>query len=168
MTIKVLTHKDFGKLEEKIKSKNTILLIHATWCMHCKIFKPKWNEFGKKITSDKDIKKSDIQVFEIESENLNKLAKSHPSVFNYIAKTAKSPDVYFPKVIVFKKTASGVSKKEYRQDEGDLFDYVKTKVIGVKKTTVPMIVPPVQKLSSSKKQSLPVLINMMLNKYMKL
>jgi thiol-disulfide isomerase/thioredoxin len=175
MPIKVITSKDFSKLEAKIKSKNTILLVYATWCMHCKIFKPKWEEFAKKVAGDKDIKKNDIQILEIESENLTKLAKSNPSLFNYIAKTTNSPDVYFPKIMVFKKTPTGMSKKEYRQDEGELLSYVKTKVLAVKKPQTAsskqikaMVIPPIKDSSVRTKKSLPLLIDMMLNKYMKL
>ena len=121
---KELTVKDLPKLEEMIKSKPTLLLIYATWCYHCKMFKPVWEKFAG------NLKNKDVQLLAIESDVLKVLANNNEDLYNYISMTKKSPDVYFPKVMVFKKTLTGkTAKSEYppqKKSEAELLKYANT------------------------------------------
>jgi thiol-disulfide isomerase/thioredoxin len=119
---KEISVKDLPKLDEMIKSKPTMLLIYATWCYHCKMFKPLWEKFAGNIKANKE-----VQLLAIESEVLKALAKKDEKLYKYISMTAKSPDVYFPKLMVFKKTLTGkTAKSEYppqKKSEAELTNY---------------------------------------------
>lgn len=136
---KELTVKDLPKLEEMIKSKPTLLLIYATWCHHCKMFKPVWQRFAGNLES------KDVQLLAIEADVLKVLAKNNEGLYNYISTTKKSPDVYFPKIMVFKKTLTGKTvKSEYppqKKTEAQLLEY------STKTLSVPVKTPKAKKAS---------------------
>ena len=121
---KEISVKDLSKLDEMIKSKPTMLFIYATWCYHCKMFKPVWETFAKNLGN------KDVQLLAIESNVLKVLAKDNEKLYNYISSTKKSPDVYFPKLMVFKKTLTGKTvKSEYppnKKSEAELVKYSNT------------------------------------------
>lgn len=91
---KVVSSKDFSKLEESLKKKTTILLIHAVWCGHCMHFKPEWAKLTASLTG--------IKFMSIESSVLEQLKTKNPSLFKYVTETSTSKGIYFPKLIIFK------------------------------------------------------------------
>jgi thiol-disulfide isomerase/thioredoxin len=112
-----------------IKAKNTVLLVYADWCMHCKMFKPTWASLIDRVKKEALIKKN-FQLLAIESEVLNKLASSNKKLYDYITKTKASPDVYFPKLMVFLKSGATTKKAEYTKDksEDSLYNFLVSKL----------------------------------------
>lgn len=126
---KEINAKDLPKLVEMLKSKNTVLFIYAEWCMHCKMFKPVWNSFIENNKKNTPVRKN-FQFLSIESTMLNKLSDTNKKAFEYIAKTKTSPEVYFPKIMVFLKNGERTVKEEYKKDRSEegLLSYVKSKL----------------------------------------
>lgn len=101
----IITKKDFPKLEQMVRSKTTVVLFHAKWCIHCKMFAPEWSKF---VNSMKN-----IQTISLESEVIQELMKENQSLLSYLSKTRDQPDIYFPKILVFVKGSSTVRKYVY-------------------------------------------------------
>lgn len=111
---------DFAGLEARIKSKNTVLLIHATWCMHCVMFTPKYSAFAKTVKSTK----RNVQVLALESTVMKTLHETDKKLFAFVT-GFKGGDMYFPKVMTFKVTGDRVVRKEYQGErtEKDLLAF---------------------------------------------
>lgn len=107
-----LKTKHLADLEEMIKSKNTLIMLHMHGCWHCQTFKPTFNEFAKTMRKEK----KDMQILGIEAEVLRKLSETNKKVFTMVTTTSKSPSVYFPKVIAFKCSNNKIAKKEFEAD----------------------------------------------------
>jgi thiol-disulfide isomerase/thioredoxin len=120
----VVTTKDIASLKDKIRSKNTVLLIHATWCGHCQIFKPEWE---KLVSGNSKNKK--IQLLSIESEVFQKLREKDPKLADYLSKTTSSPQLYFPKIMIFSKGDKSIRRSVYEETRSanDLQDFINTK-----------------------------------------
>ena len=109
---KEIKNKDLQKLEDTIKSKHTLVMLHMKGCWHCQTFKPTFNAFAKDYLKQR----KDVQILGIEAEVLRKLSTSNQKLFAMVTATSKSPSVYFPKVIAFKCNNNKVSKKEFEAD----------------------------------------------------
>lgn len=107
----VIGKKDIISLDERLRSKNTVVLLHATWCIHCQMFASQWDALLSKLA-----KKKDLQMFSIESEVLQAINDKKPSLLSFLAKTPSSPDLYFPKIMVFVKGNKAVRRFEYTGD----------------------------------------------------
>ena len=110
---KDLTEKDLVSLESKIKSKTTMLLLYADWCIHCKMFKPTWTKFAEDTTK----KTKKIQFLAINAEVLQSLSSKDKRFYDYITTTPNEKNLYFPKLMVFLKTKKGIVKEEYTEDK---------------------------------------------------
>ena len=60
---------------ENIEKSNSIILIHASWCLYCKMFKPIWKDFVKQLEKNK--KNKDIVIVDIESEILPQIIEKN-------------------------------------------------------------------------------------------
>jgi len=107
----VVSVKDIPSLEELVRSKNTVLLLHATWCIHCQMFGPQWD-----VLLQRYIKRNDVQLLSIESEVIKKLSEKNPKLLSFLAQTPTSPDLYFPKIMMFIKGAKSTRRMEYSGD----------------------------------------------------
>lgn len=102
--------KDFVKLKSLLLSKSSIVLIYYKECLHCKYFKPVWKSFTESTKS--------VQFFAIEYEVLQDLEKTDKQLFYYVTLTSpKNMDLYFPKLVVFKKGKSSVTRQEYKGEK---------------------------------------------------
>lgn len=115
--------KDLASLEETLKKKNTILLIYADWCLHCKLFKPTWNKVAQEVKQTRSLNQQ-VQLLSIESEVFKVLGERNPKLYKYISTTRTSKDIYFPKVMVFPKDKP--TPKEYigEKSEESMIDYI--------------------------------------------
>lgn len=103
-----IKNKDLKNLPKLLNKNNTILLIHADWCIHCQLFKPIWEK------SLKDLKnKLNLSFVSIENEVLKKLQETDIKLFKYITTTPSEKSVYFPKIMLFIKTSKGLKRKVY-------------------------------------------------------
>lgn len=107
----VLSAKDLKNVEDLIKSKHTVLLLHASWCIHCQMFSPQWDVLLHRFS-----KRKDVQFLSMESEVIKKLNETNPKLLAYLAQTPSSPDLYFPKIMVFLKGEKSVRRLEYTGD----------------------------------------------------
>lgn len=107
----VITKKDLLSLDDRVRSKHTVLLLHATWCIHCQMFHSEWDALLTRYA-----KNNDVQLLSMESEVIQNLNNQQPKLLNYLAKTTSSPDLYFPKIMVFIKGKKTTRKYEYVGD----------------------------------------------------
>lgn len=104
---KDLTEANMKKLDKLINQENTVILIHATWCGHCVMFKPQWQIFKKSVGHA-------FNVVEIESTALNKL-KENTQLYKRLF---GMQGVYFPMLLLFKKVeGKAKSVKKLYEDE---------------------------------------------------
>lgn len=123
-----LKTKDLTKLEEVIKSKNSMLLIYGNRCSYCINFKPVWESFTQSILK----KTNKVQFFAIEIEILNFLQNTNEKLYNYITLTsAKNDNLLIPKLVVFKKNSNNVTRVEYKGKKSieNLTSYVEEKFL---------------------------------------
>lgn len=107
----VIGKKDILSLEERVRSKHTVLLLHATWCIHCQMFASQWDALLARLA-----KRKDVQLLSMESGVLQAVNDTKPALLNFLAKTPSSPDLYFPKIMVFVKGNKTVRRFEYTGD----------------------------------------------------
>lgn len=120
----IITKKELPKLEELIRSKHTVLLLHAKWCIHCKMFAAEWSKFVSSMKNEQ------VQTLSIESEVIQDLMKENEKLLNYISKTPSQPDLYFPKIMVFVKGEKGIRKYAFTDERTaeTLKSFVKSKI----------------------------------------
>lgn len=86
-------NKTFQKIE---KSEQSVVLLHASWCYHCQVFKPEWDKF---VSANKGRK--GLNIVEIESEALNNLS-SHKQLYEKLLGSGKNKlSIGFPTVLLF-------------------------------------------------------------------
>lgn len=100
---------DFAGLEARIRGKPTIVLIYASWCMHCIVFKPQYNAFARKVKAAK----LNVQVLGIESEVLKTLNEKDRKLFDFVTGSRGNSEMYFPKVMTFRTSGAKLVRKEY-------------------------------------------------------
>lgn len=124
----VIEVKDIKSLKEKLKQKNSVVLVHATWCGHCQVFEPEWKKLVSRF--GKNSKGKGVQFFSIESEVYNKIAESDPKFSTRLTKTASSPQMYFPKIMLFTKGEKAIRRKVYEgaRTADDLQKYIIAKM----------------------------------------
>lgn len=103
---------DFAGLEARIRSRPTVFLIYASWCLHCRVFKPQYSAFASKVKAAR----MNVQVMGIESEVLKALHQQDRKLFNFVTGSRGEGDMYFPKVMTFKLSGSRIIRKEYNGD----------------------------------------------------
>lgn len=180
--------KDLATLETTLKQKNTILLIYAEWCLHCKLFKPTWNKVAQTVRQSK-ILNQQVQLLGIESEVFKVLSDRNPKLYKYISTTRTSKDIYFPKVMVFQKDKQTPHEYDGDKSETTMINYInkkfsintisKSEKSKVTKETKPISLNGNNKRSIDKvrsklrkeiddvtAQSLPNLIDRMISKYL--
>lgn len=117
-----VTAQNLTKLNKLLFKENTVVLNHATWCGHCQMFKPQWDEFKQRVSKK-------VNVVEVEADALEAL-KSNQKVYKRIV--SKDGMVYFPMIIVFVKKGdtSSSEKKLYEgnRNANDLQSYIESKV----------------------------------------
>ena len=120
---KTIHHRDLNKLHETIKTKTTIMLLHANWCFHCQIFKPVWTRVIERAHAAHFT--NHIQFVDIEENVLSTLQKNNETLFKYVSTTTASSDIYFPKIMVFVKQGDRTRKTVYTgsREEDDLFQF---------------------------------------------
>jgi thiol-disulfide isomerase/thioredoxin len=125
-----VTIRKLNKLHDMIQSKTTILLLHAQWCFHCKMFRPVWERIVKRA-HDTDITKH-VQFLEIEENVLSILQRRNNELFKYVSTTTKSNQIFFPKLMVFVKKGDKVMKTTYDEtrsrEENAVFKFIMNKV----------------------------------------
>lgn len=115
-----IQNKDLKNLPTLLNKNNTILLIHADWCIHCQLFKPVWEKTLKDLKN-----KLNIQFLSIENEVLRKLQESDIKLFNYITTTPSEKSVYFPKIMIISKTSKGGLKRKVYTGNRDYDEFTK-------------------------------------------
>ncbi len=122
-----VTPENMKKLRLLISNKNTVLLNHATWCGHCQMFKPEWEQFKTSVGKN-------VNVVQIENDALSVL-KQDKQVYKRV--TPKDGMVYFPMIIIFVKKNNGTSaeKKIYEgsRTAEDLKEFINGKIKPTKK-----------------------------------
>jgi hypothetical protein len=113
-----VTKQSLNKLEKLVSNNNTILLNHASWCMHCNTFMPNWT----KLTSENN----KVNFVKIENSALQQLQKENPKLYKRV--TPKNGMIYFPMIVVYvmKKTDKPSTKKVYEgnRTSESLQDYI--------------------------------------------
>ena len=95
---KTICTKDFKRLREEITKQSSVVLVHATWCGHCKDFKPTWEKISKEYIPKN---KKHLKLFAIESEVLKDMQSKDAVLFKFLVRDPNM--VSFPTVVVFKK-----------------------------------------------------------------
>lgn len=105
-----VTDKTVQKIEKAISEQDSVLLLHANWCMHCQHFMPTWK------ASQKAFKKAKVTPINIESSALDKVQQNKK-----IAKKIQNKDgMYFPMIIFFFRTTENKTvKKVYNGDRSE-------------------------------------------------
>ena len=98
-----LDDKHMAKLEKVLSKGTTVLLNHAHWCGHCRMFAPSWQAFKDKM------KKNKVNTIDIEYSALEKL-KDNKKLFR---KITKGNELYFPMIIFFVQKGDKNIKKVY-------------------------------------------------------
>lgn len=114
---KDMSPQNMKKLEKMISQENTVLMNHATWCGHCNMFRPEWEQFKQGAGKG-------VNVVEIESKALDHLKQNNKL---YKKVVSKDGSVYFPMIVVFiKKGTKPSEKKMYdgNRNAADLKQYV--------------------------------------------
>lgn len=109
---KSITIEDIPTLRERLSAKTTVLLLHANWCGHCQLLKPIWT---KAITTALNTQGVDehVNFMDMEENVLSEINNRDQDLFAYVASSAKSKDVYFPKIMIFTKTKTGTRRSAY-------------------------------------------------------
>lgn len=126
----VLNNKDdvtpasLKKLKDLVINKNTLLMNHASWCSHCQVFRPEWEQF-------KDTKESrKVNLVEIEAEALTELQKVDKKTYKRVI--SNDGVVYFPMIMIFVKKvdAKTSQKKMYEGNRSvqGISEYVTSKI----------------------------------------
>lgn len=105
-----VNEKTIQKVEKAISEQDSVMLIHANWCMHCQHFMPTWK------ASQKTFKKAKMTPINIESSALDKVQQNKK-----IAKKIHNKDgIYFPMIIFFFRTSENKTvKKIYNGDRSE-------------------------------------------------
>lgn len=111
--------KNLKKLET-LTGKTTVLFNHATWCGHCHMFRPEWEQFKEQMGGTK------VNFVEIESSALSKIRENKKM---YKKVTPTDGAVYFPMVIFFIKKGDKCEKKLYEgnRDASSLKTFIESK-----------------------------------------
>lgn len=112
------------KLEKMVSKENTVLLNHATWCGHCHMFRPQWEQFKTNQPFGKS-----LNIIEVESSALEQI-KQNPKLYKRVV--PKDGMVYFPMIVVFVKKENKASDKklyEGSRTSEDLKKYLETKIV---------------------------------------
>lgn len=125
----VIDTKNMDSLKDKLRQKNSVVLVHATWCGHCQVFEPEWKKLVSRFAK-KNKQGKEIQFFSIESEVYNKIAEADQKFSDRLTKTASSPQMYFPKIMLFTKGKSSIRRKVYdgSRTADDLEKYITDKM----------------------------------------
>ncbi len=115
-----IQNKDLKNFNELLKKNNSIILIHADWCIHCQLFKPIWEKTLKDLKN-----KLNLQFFSIESEVLKDLQEKNVKLFNYITTTPAEKSIYFPKIMIISKTNKGTLKRKVYIGNRDYDEFTK-------------------------------------------
>lgn len=107
----IVKTKDISTLRAMVTAKTTLVLIHASWCVHCQMFAPHWDTVQKRLKGKK------VQLLSIESEVMKEIQAKDPALFKYLAITPSSKDVYFPKLVLFTRSAKGTVRRSVFTDE---------------------------------------------------
>lgn len=112
-SFRTIKQSELANLKDIVQSKNTILLLYADWCIHCNAFEPTWASLYMEMK-----RKPNVQLLAIEYKMLTELKEKHAPIHNYVALKNNQDDLYFPKLMVFKKGANGkgVTKHIYNGD----------------------------------------------------
>lgn len=121
----VLGKKHLAGLEERVRSKHTVLLLHATWCIHCQMFASQWDELERRFARHKN-----VQLLSMESTVIQQTHDMDPKLLAFLAKTPSSPDIYFPKIMVFIKGKKTTRRYEYTGDRNadDVEKFILSKI----------------------------------------
>ena len=108
-------NKQIAQYEQTMQSENDanrkIILIHATWCGHCKRFLPIWEEI-------KQTDKSGINYQTVEAENIEKtpiLTKEEKNVTAF-------PTIIFKDGAKVEKVEGGMSKTDFEAKKEQFFN----------------------------------------------
>lgn len=84
------TKQKLKNIESALKKDTVVLLFHAEWCGHCKMFKPEWKKFMSLQKENKGVK-----VFDLEENEIHSLDKRSSE------KLAGDDVVGYPTIAVF-------------------------------------------------------------------
>jgi thiol-disulfide isomerase/thioredoxin len=117
------------KLEKLVSKENTVILNHATWCGHCHMFRPQWEQFKTNQPFGKQ-----LNIVEVESSALEQI-KQNQKLYKRVV--PKDGMVYFPMIVVFVKKENKASDKkiyEGSRNSEDLKKYLEGKIVATKAT----------------------------------
>lgn len=98
-----VTDKSLQSIEKTISQKDSVVLIHANWCMHCQNFAPIWKDSKKMFAKGK------LVQIDIESSALDKVQQNKK-----IAKKIENKEgMYFPMIIFFFRTGENKTVKKF-------------------------------------------------------
>lgn len=92
----------------------TIVLVFATWCPHCQVMKPAWEQLKNEISPK-------VNIIEIESVNLDRIRANNMKLYKKLF--PKDDKVYFPTIKMWK------DKKGKMYDSERDFNTMKTKMV---------------------------------------
>lgn len=119
-----VTPASLKKLKDLVTQKNTLLMNHASWCGHCQVFRPEWNEFKNTKEGRK------VNLVEIEADALTELQKVDKKTYKRVI--SNDGVVYFPMIMIFVKKADDKAsqKKMYEGNRSvqGITEYVNSKV----------------------------------------